>query len=876
MHVTRFVLALAPFFAPAASSQTWQFGPTLPTNGQPRTHARAVQQGNDVFILAGTPFPAPDQGATHRLSMSSGTYLAQPEVLEEALYWVGVALDGLGRVIVFGGENTSGVTGDSYEWNPIDGNAGGINERSSAAPNARFGVATNTSGLVYSIGGGPGASASASTPNATRVERYDAQQDAWSVLPALPEGRADAATCFDGTGALLVIGGYDTLGVPTASVLAFDEHTNTWSTSSHPPLPTAIAGAQAVRGADDRVYVIGGTNGVSAQVTTFVLDRHAMQWTQGPDLQVPREHFAALLASDDFVWVFGGENGQGSTNTVERLFTPRCAQFASPPRSHAVYTGSTLGLSVGVAGASPFTFQWRKDGLPLSDGLTPWGSTIVGANSDQLGVQRVTILDAGNYDCIATNGCGSNTSPPAVVTLIAEPPEPTSFQVRTLHPAGALSSHGRAVEGDRVGGSAVFTHPTYNQLGHPYIWTTNGAGQDITPASSVGGEVRSMAADTIAGWYWWPYTTPRGTGYYAQACIWTGTNMQHQRIQRSGWDIGSVQDTDGQHHVGGLRQSETSLYGVAAYWPVSNTGPRSLTTTSGSANAVDGDRQFGSISTSATMWEGMAGTATDLHPSGFLRSAILGAGSGQQVGTASGTSSSVAGLWDGSRGSFTSLQPSSATSSTAQDTEGGYQVGAQQTPNGLHATLWRGSAVTAFDLHAYAPASFTWTSAYAIDVRADGSLAIAGEGMNGATARVEALVWISDPIDLVQSPTQVSLATGGQVTFDLQAGATHAGQTYLVLGTVSGTSPGFPLNPMTTLPLNLDAYTVFLLANSNGWIHPSLGTLDGNGSASAVMNVPPFAYAGAPIDVWHAYLLLSPTTLSFTYASQARRMTFFP
>src|SRR5262249_44149914 len=69
---------------------------------------------------------------------------------------------------------------------------------------------------------------------------------------------------------------------------------------------------------------------------------------------------------------------------------------------------SSVILNVAAAGTLPISYQWYKDGNPLSDGFTPSGSSIVGSNSFQLRVNApLTPSDAGSYQATATGSCGS-------------------------------------------------------------------------------------------------------------------------------------------------------------------------------------------------------------------------------------------------------------------------------------------------------------------------------------------------------------------------------------------------------------------------------------------------------------------------------------
>jgi len=71
------------------------------------------------------------------------------------------------------------------------------------------------------------------------------------------------------------------------------------------------------------------------------------------------------------------------------------------PQSQNVNVGSAAVFTVTAIGTGPLTYQWRRNGVNLVDGLN-----ISGANSDTLTIDPVAVRDAVNYDVIVTNDCG--------------------------------------------------------------------------------------------------------------------------------------------------------------------------------------------------------------------------------------------------------------------------------------------------------------------------------------------------------------------------------------------------------------------------------------------------------------------------------------
>ena len=107
--------------------------------------------------------------------------------------------------------------------------------------------------------------------------------------------------------------------------------------------------------------------------------------------------------------------------------------------------------------------------------------------------------------------------------------------------------------------------------------------------------------------------------------------------------------------------------------------------------------------------------------------------------------------------------------------------------------------------------------------------------------------------------SQVSLIDGGVQNLSIFAGSDHAGEIFVMLGSLSGTAPGVPFGTLT-IPLVVDAYTTSLLADPNGsLLSPVIGVLDSDGEGSSSFTVPssllPLSLVGTPIH--HTFLTLT-------------------
>jgi hypothetical protein len=144
------------------------------------------------------------------------------------------------------------------------------------------------------------------------------------------------------------------------------------------------------------------------------------------------------------------------------------------------------------------------------------------------------------------------------------------------------------------------------------------------------------------------------------------------------------------------------------------------------------------------------------------------------------------------------------------------------------------------------------------DINGDGPLdLVIGYSPNGWTSPNQIPyydIWC-DSLVLRSNERQLSLSGNDTQYFELDAGPAHANAPYLLLGSLSGISPGLPLG-RCTLPLNPDPYLLFSITAPNTTLLPGgLGVLDAQGKASArfvaIPGLPP-SFAGTRID--HAFV----------------------
>ncbi|MFH0980732.1 MAG: immunoglobulin domain-containing protein, partial [Planctomycetota bacterium] len=134
------------------------------------------------------------------------------------------------------------------------------------------------------------------------------------------------------------------------------------------------------------------------------------------------------FSETDLPLLFGG-NCKGEPQysaTAVTLTTYARSVFRQQPASQNICEGDPVTFSVEVGGSGPFIYEWRKDGV-----------TIPGETASSLTIDPVDVGDAGQYDVVVTNVCGSETSTAATLTVHTAP-------VVTEHPESLIICEGDA------------------------------------------------------------------------------------------------------------------------------------------------------------------------------------------------------------------------------------------------------------------------------------------------------------------------------------------------------------------------------------------------------------------------------------------------
>jgi hypothetical protein len=153
--------------------------------------------------------------------------------------------------------------------------------------------------------------------------------------------------------------------------------------------------------------------GVVEWSTSFDFD--GLSPTSYPEDQRDEECIFSITQDGSGGFVVGGTNSFNFDDCY--LAKVGCVSMTAP-QSIATTTGETVTFAVTATGAPPFSYQWRKNGVPLSD-----GPNLTGSLTSTLKIIHAQAGDAGNYAAQASNACATVTSPAAALS-VACPQDP--------------------------------------------------------------------------------------------------------------------------------------------------------------------------------------------------------------------------------------------------------------------------------------------------------------------------------------------------------------------------------------------------------------------------------------------------------------------
>jgi hypothetical protein len=311
--------------------------------------------------------------------------------------------------------NMSGVpgTGCIARWNPAAG--GGAGAWESVAGGVGGGVhAIVPYGNDLIVGGD---FTSAGGVPANDIARWEAATNTWHTLGAGFNGSVKGIAVYNGQ--IYAGGKWNTASgsTPLRGVGRWNAATESWEQAGY--MPGQFDNIEDLAVYNGRLYVCGSFETVAGITVNNIARFDGTTWESLGGLN--NDAFI-MKPIDGALWVGGTTFSRVGDDTV----SPSIARWsdnagvyvASQPVDAVTAPGGAAQLRVRSGGGDlTATFQWRRNGQPLSDGPTAAGSVLSGATGPTLTITGAHAADAGSYDCIITGPCNTVSSAGATLTV---------------------------------------------------------------------------------------------------------------------------------------------------------------------------------------------------------------------------------------------------------------------------------------------------------------------------------------------------------------------------------------------------------------------------------------------------------------------------
>jgi N-acetylneuraminic acid mutarotase len=231
-----------------------------------------------------------------------------------ARLWHTATLLGNGKVLVTGGEGNSGILTSAELYDPVANTWTAAGSMSTAR---YYHTATLLGNGTVLVAGGELSTFAVATASA---ELYDPVANTWSAAGSLSTARDVHTATLLGNGTVLVAGGGGTgSGTFLASAELYDPVANVWTAAGS--LSTARVWHTATLLGNGKVLVAGGEGSAGVLASAELYDPVANAWTEAGSLISAREYHTGTLLGNGKVLVAGGVGSVGSLASAE-LYDP--------------------------------------------------------------------------------------------------------------------------------------------------------------------------------------------------------------------------------------------------------------------------------------------------------------------------------------------------------------------------------------------------------------------------------------------------------------------------------------------------------------------------------------------------------------------------
>lgn len=184
--------------------------------------------------------------------------------------------------------------------------------------------------------------------------------------------------------------------------------------------------------------------------------------------------------------VVTNSTSSATSAAAQLVVNPSAPSITGQPVSRTVVTAENASFTVTASGTTPMTYQWRKDGSPISD-----GGAVSGTTTPTLLLTGVTAANGGSYDVIVTNALGFATS--SAATLLVNPPPPSTVTWNFGTSAALTADPTSGLSADLTGGTLTAGNNNVSGANPPLLSTTSAS----TPTSTFSGNGNAGVAARV-------------------------------------------------------------------------------------------------------------------------------------------------------------------------------------------------------------------------------------------------------------------------------------------------------------------------------------------------------------------------------------------
>ncbi len=307
-----------------------------------------------------------------------------------------------GRPVLYGGQTNNTTFTDTWEWLGL-----GWTDRTlvGGAPGYRalHAMAYDSArGVTVAFGGGWGG---------YTAETWEWNGTVWTRrFVAGPSARGQHAMAYDSARGVTVLFGGNNGGSET-----WEWDGTTWTQRMVSGPSTRVSTAMAYDSARGVTVLFGGFIPSTGTSLGDTWEWNGTAWTQVPGVGPSARYLHAMAydSSQGMIVLFGGLAAGALNAETSELCVG--ASITSQPSSQDRCPSDSVAFSVTAAGSGPFTYQWLKGGVPIDTIANPSAATAT------LTISSVQVGDAGSYNCMVTNSCGSFASDAAALAVASLP-----------------------------------------------------------------------------------------------------------------------------------------------------------------------------------------------------------------------------------------------------------------------------------------------------------------------------------------------------------------------------------------------------------------------------------------------------------------------